>query len=538
MDKYRKNLSEALLTFNLVFIKLINILNYFFVKKSINDRSTIIINTQYVQRYSLVEAIFGNFLKYRGYKVKGLVCAGYNYCEMHKKNVKPPNCFQCRNNTFNLLKAANIESVDLENLNTKSTMNNIDLKEFNLKEVKKNKANYTNYPLGETMYWNWLHYTNGYILPEATIENKKKLIDIYEATVGSYESIENAIKLFKPKYVITCNGKFAQTRPAYYLKDFYNYTCLTWENFAMDNSFVWLRNALSMDQNIHNYWDYVSNLVLSNDEVDKVKKDFQSLKTGQNLKWSFLDKINLTDEKKIYEKLKLDKNKIIVSFFPPIAWDSTGITHFLEDLDFFEIMDFMIKNLKNYENVQLVIRTHPAENNLPDYLKSSVSIIEILKNLNPTMSKNIFLIPGDSEISSHALCSISDELLFYGSTLGLEMLYNKRKVNCIGVQSYYAKKGLSNDIITKEGLIKFFKRLNDIYYKTQRRTDIEYLDDKQHKKVLNLAYYVRFKLRSSLSIIKRGILIPTLFRYFAYIKYSRNLQSYLEKKKLPFDLNS
>ena len=111
-------------------------------------------------------------------------------------------------------------------------------------------------------------------------------------------------------------------------------------------------------------------------------------------------------------------------------------------------------------------------------------------------------------------------------------------MNCIGVQSYYAKKGLSNDIITKEGLIKFFKRLNDIYYKTQRRTDIEYLDDKQHKKVLNLAYYVRFKLRSSLSIIKRGILIPTLFRYFAYIKYSRNLQSYLEKKKLPFDLNS
>ena len=388
------------------------------------------------------------------------------------------------------------------------------------------------------MYWNWLHYSNGNMLPEDNIENKQKLLDIYKTTFGSFLSISNVIKKFKPEFIITCNGKFAQTRPVYYLKDFYNYSCLTWENFSQGSSFIWLKNALSMDQNINNYWNYVSKIDLSKTEINEIDNYFMQQKYGKNQKWPILDKINLTDTKKIYKKLDLKREKLVFSIFTQVAWDSTGCSHTLEELDFYEVIDFIVKNMHKYKNIQFVIRSHPAEQNVPKHMRSSLSTIDVLTQQNPNLPNNVFLIPGNSEISSHSLCSISDEVFFYSSTLGLEILNKKKKVNCIGVQSYYSQKSFTNDIIKKNDLLKFFDKFNTDFTNIKKRTGMPIINDKQHKEVKNLAYYLRYKLHSRLSIIKRGILIPTIFRYVAYKNYSKNLQSYLEGKRLPFDLNS
>ena len=49
----------------------------------------------------------------------------------------------------------------------------------------------------------------------------------------------------------------------FFYEEIHNYDCLTWENFAMDSSFVWLKNVLAMDQNINKYWPTISNSKLS-----------------------------------------------------------------------------------------------------------------------------------------------------------------------------------------------------------------------------------------------------------------------------------
>ena len=59
--------------------------------KKIVNNETILFNIQYVQRYTLIEVLFANFLKYKGYKVKGLICAGHNYCEIYSSNNEKPN---------------------------------------------------------------------------------------------------------------------------------------------------------------------------------------------------------------------------------------------------------------------------------------------------------------------------------------------------------------------------------------------------------------------------------------------------------------
>jgi hypothetical protein len=462
------------------------------------------------------------------------VCGGYKYCEQHKINTAIPDCNACRLKTFKLLEAANIEAIDLESY--KKFPDQSESKNFNLKSIKKIIHSETKFPIGETTYWNWLHYSNGDIIPEDNEKNNEILKNIYDTTYSSHDSINDAIKDFNPKYLITCHGKFAQTRPAYYLKDLYNYDCLTWENFAMDSSFVWLKNALAMDQNINNYWSEISESKLSEQKLNKVNKYFEEQKLGSNQKWPFLDKINLTDEEKIFEKLGLNKNKPIVTIFPPIAWDSTGCSHTLEELDFFQVINFLVNKCKEFKNVQFVVRSHPAELNVPDYLRSSRSIVDTLIKVNKQIPSNVFFLHADSEISSHALSTISNEVIFFSSTLGLEVLNSQRKVNCIGVQAYYSQKGFTNDILTKKQLLDLFENLEKLSRSKDSNYKYECIDVRQLEYVKILTFYIRFKLHSFIGISKRGVLLLTLFRYISYLQYVKNLSDYLSGKRLPFDL--
>ena len=526
-------LSNLLFNFNLIIIRIVNIFNFLFVKNELLPK-TILINIQYIQRYTLIEAIFGNYLSHNGKKVFGLVCAGYKYCEIHKMNAEIPDCNACRLKTFKLLDAAKIEAIDLEDF--KNISEDLSGKKYDLKSLKNLKHSKTEYPLGETAYWNWLHYSNGDILPEDNEKNNNILKNIYETTYGSHNSINAVIEKYKPDFMVTCHGKFAQTRPAFFLREIYNYDCLTWENFAMDSSFVWLKNALAMDQNINNYWQSISETKLSRIDHRKVDKYFEDQKTGVNQKWTFLDKIKIEDKNEIYKKINLNKEKPVISIFPPISWDSTGCSHTLEDLDFFEVINFLVSKCREYMNVQFVVRSHPAELNVPDYLRTSRSIVDTLIKVNKEIPSNVFFLQADSEISSHALSTISNEVIFFSSTLGLEVLNSQRKVNCIGVQAYYSQKGFTNDIVTKKQLLDLFENLEKLSWSKDDNHLYEYIDERQLKYVKTLTFYIRFKLHSFIGILKRGILVMTLFRYISYLQYMKNLSDYLSGKRPPFDL--
>ena len=162
---FRNFLSRTLFLFNLQTIKIIDQLNRFIIKKIVFN-NTILFNIQYVQRYTLIEVIFANYLKHTGYRIKGLVCAGHRYCESSSMINDNKSCQACRAKSFKILKAGNIEAVDLRLYKKNITKDRDDYRNFNVKEFRSYKDLETNFPLGETAYWNWLHYSNGIISPE------------------------------------------------------------------------------------------------------------------------------------------------------------------------------------------------------------------------------------------------------------------------------------------------------------------------------------------------------------------------------------
>ncbi len=501
------------------------------------NNETVLFNIQYVQRYTLIEVLFANFLKYKGYKVKGLVCAGHNYCEIYSSNNEKPNCQMCRAKSFSILKAGKIEFVDLKAYKKSITNKSDHSVNFNLSELKNYNDLETNFPIGETTYWNWLHYSNGAIIPQNTKKNEKVLYDIYTATVQSYETIKAAIIQHKPSRVITCNGKFCQTRPAYFLKDVYNYECITWEHFPQGDNFVWLKNAYAMDHNISNYWNNISESTLSDEETLKVSQNFAIQESGKDLPFKSTEKINVTQEGEIYEALKIKKDKLIFSIFPNVAFDSPALGQGIDELDMFDTLNLIIKNAPNYKNIQFIIRAHPAEINVPDYLKASINIADALKEQNLNIPDNVFLIDSKSKISSYSICALSDEIFFFSTTLGIEMLHKGHMISTLGGKSYYANKGISHDIHTKTQLHNFFQNSEKIFIEKGKRGMPPKLSEDQKRKVNILSFYIRFKLRVKVPIVSRGILILTFKNYRNYLNYFKNLLEYIEDNRDPFDFN-
>ncbi len=529
-----KILSKLLFQYNVIIVFIIRVLNSYFIKKE-KDRSTVIFNIQYIQRYSVIEIIYASFLKSLGYNVKAFICAGYSYCEQDKSYLSKPNCNLCRSKTAKLIAAADIEKVDL--LNFKSKKSTLNYEQFEFKNYKKIIDYETKYPIGETFYWNWLHHTNGYLIPENDLKTKKKLYDIYCSVSESYYSIKESLKKYQPKYVITCNGRFGQTRPIYFLKNKFSYDCLTWEHFAQRDHFVWLKNKCAVDQDISNYWEKIRDKKLDEKQISKTHENLDTQKKGVNIKWNILKNIDFDENYDVYKALNLDKKKSVISMFLNMTWDSSCLAHGIEEMNFHETTDYIIKNAIKYPNLQFVIRAHPAEANLPQNLKASVSTIDFLKSKNNKLPKNVYLIDSKSNISSYKLSTISDEAMFFSSTLGLEVLLQNKKITTLGGRCYYAMKGFTRDITKKSELLNFFNSLNTSNKKFGKRGSLENLSQKEIRRVNTLAFFIRFNLNMRFSVIRRGILLLTPDKYKTYLATSNNLLQYMIGKRLPFKLS-
>lgn len=123
-----------------------------------------------------------------------------------------------------------------------------------------------------------------------------------------------------------------------------------------------------------------------------------------------------SSSEKICSELGIDHSRRIVLLFPNITWDSTlfeknkgsaGMADWIED---------SIRFLAGRENVQLIIRVHPAEVVLPGGRR--VSVIQFIRDRFPIPPDNLIIIPPESGISSYVLMDLADCGLVYSSTTG------------------------------------------------------------------------------------------------------------------------
>jgi hypothetical protein len=152
--------------------------------------------------------------------------------------------------------------------------------------------------------------------------------------------------------------------------------------------------------------------------------------------------------------INLDADCPVISLFTNVVWDSVlfySSRIFSDQLDWiFQTVDYFIQ----HPEAQLAIRIHPSEAR-GNGTKQPMSV-EINSRF-ATLPSNIKVITSESYLSSYALAEMSNAVLVFGSTMGLEIA--SKGIPVIVAADFYTRgKGFSYDPDTSEEYFGFLDR--------------------------------------------------------------------------------
>ena len=115
-----------------------------------------------------------------------------------------------------------------------------------------------------------------------------------------------------------------------------------------------------------------------------------------------------------------------------------------------------IRYFRERPELQLVIRAHPGE--LKGTLRSRQPIADEIRAEFPTLPDNVFLIPAESEIGTHAVAELCDVALIYGTKMGVELTSRGIPVIVAG-QAWLRNKGVTHDASSEDEYFRLLDRL-------------------------------------------------------------------------------
>lgn len=439
-------------------------------------------NTQFHWPYAPVDYSLAMALRARGHEVLMVACGGLpNYCERETDRVSRPPCELCLKRITD-----NFEKFDLPYIILRDCLTENDLGYANnigegktVEELL--KLNIRGIPVGKLAWLNLFQYYHGYPF-EITQDKEKVFRRCINSGVLLTLAKERTLNHYKPDMLITANGKFLQWAPFVYFAKQRNIPFVTWEDInIIPSGTIFAVNDIAHEQNIDAVWAEECKKPLSKQDRAQLQNHFRLWANGQLAPVAFNQTVE-RDKDNIRETLGLRDGARIVSLFPNVSWDSSSVGF---DDAFESMYDWVFKcvsYLQKRPDIEFVVRAHPAEIKMPDHWKSSTPICDEIRRRCSSLPHNIKLVDSYSPISSYALADISDVVMVYTSTLGIEFaLQGKRP--WVAAQPYYSGKGFTLDLKSPQHMFDLLDSNN-----FENRLTPEQIDLAER-----FAYIVRFR---------------------------------------------
>lgn len=174
----------------------------------------------------------------------------------------------------------------------------------------------------------------------------------------------------------------------------------------------------------------------------KILEYLRSRSTGEQdwIKWHSKPNLEFAGEAIGAE---FDTTKHTAVAYTNVLWDAQ--LHFHQNA-FENMLDWLHETVAWYSrnpDKQLIIRIHPAE--ITGTLRSRQRVRDELQAKFPEMSKNIFIIDPENNLSSYKLASLSDVAIIYGTKIGVELAAIGMPVIVAG-EAWIRNKGFTTDI--------------------------------------------------------------------------------------------
>jgi hypothetical protein len=447
--------------------------------------------------------IISQALRIRGCQIKIIACDGLikKACNEGWYPSLPDNvCRQCYKFVHKIFSMSNMDVDFLAEYTTNPTagkwMGKRVLLEWKKAEEIINRIELKNYKdfvyktikIGEIVEVSVTHF-----LRVENIEKEAKINDrsrnIYKRfMIGAVMMVgicKRIIKLNNPDVIFMLNGKFMAERVMLEIAKNENIRTVCFETGLKPDTMIFVHNEF-IDHGKIGDWGKYMNISLDHKQEKEIKDYLSKREVGRGQPQKFGEK-KVSDKKAICEKLQLNNSKRTAVLFTNVLWDSSlqglGIAFDSSKKWIESTISFFEQN----EDVQLIIRIHPAEIYWPGTYRDSI-VSWIKQKYGNKLPSNIKLINPESNICSYSLMEIADVGIVAISTTGLEMAAFKNKPVIVTGNIHYRGKGFTIDPSSE-----------DEYYNAMRKILID-AETKKINKVIALRYCYFIFMRCSLGI--------------------------------------
>jgi len=184
-----------------------------------------------------------------------------------------------------------------------------------------------------------------------------------------------------------------------------------------------------------------------NESRDKEITDYLKSRAYGTSDWIHFHRKVEDDFAEIQKSLGLRPDLPVVGLLTNVVWDAQ--LHYPANAfpDMLVWLFETIEYFKKRQDLQLVIRVHPAE--LRGTVVAMQRVVDEIRNRFPVVPSNVFVVPPDSPISTYALSSRCNAVLIYGTKTGVELASFGTNIIVAG-EAWSRNKGFTIDVSSPE----------------------------------------------------------------------------------------
>jgi Capsule polysaccharide biosynthesis protein len=273
--------------------------------------------------------------------------------------------------------------------------------------------------------------------------------DFAVAADGVAEAAELVLDQFRPDIVFLLNGLFAAERAFRGIALDRGLRAPTYEIAPRADALVFSQHAPAPDYDMDGLWATVEDRPLSGAQREDVARLLADRARGVGAHESYFD----APEEQLdvlRERLALTPGKRVVTLFTNVTWDSATIGHDVGFSSMFDWVERAVALAAHHSDLVLLVRIHPAEGRWGTREEVQATITAAIGEI----PANVRFVPALEPVSSYALLDLSDTVLTYTTTVGLEAAARGKRVGVAG-DTHYRGRGFTVDLAGPDDLSEF-----------------------------------------------------------------------------------
>lgn len=214
-------------------------------------------------------------------------------------------------------------------------------------------------------------------------------------------------------------------------------------------------NQPSPDWSFDSGWNRYSSRTLNLEEENLVSQYLQDRELQKGDVYAYNDSKKSDDIRALKNELGIPLHRKVITVFTNLIWDAANVSRDIAFSSAFECIVQTIEYFKERDDVQVVVRSHPAEKVLGTKERYGSIVRE---HFGHSLPPNVTIIEPELNVNSFSVIELSDIGVVNTSTVGLEFAILGKPIILIS-ETNYRGKGFTYDV---KSSAEYFNLMEDL----------------------------------------------------------------------------